>query len=776
VNRAVIILVLVVSLLAAAMPAAAAEPAGPRLAISAFGDGPGGEDEFSKVITTGPAGEDPQTLLRASGGSIGDGLSWSADGNRFAFPASGVKSTAEGPYGTGWPVVGLAMLGGANPVYPRGFLNGGEPLLVPDGQSVVFSRLKLVKVLPGRENLLFKAAIWSLNVERGSVKRLTRWRLAAFIEPITFSLDGSHLISNLTDRRGPRLVAIDLGGGRNQRLAQLPEGAMEPAYSPDGTKLAFVQDRTKRFNLPKPDRPISELVVADADGSGARPVLHVKGYISFPRWDPSGSRIAFVQNPAAEGTGALEPEPNNKVMAINADGTCLTRVFADRGGADLLLSRALKALTLAAALTLLLSAPAAAAIRYAAPGGTGKDPCANPARPCTVFRAADESAPHTSIRAGDVVELAPGTYYAKEEGEFGYIPPVQLPEGVTLRGATGKPRPLIVMPADSFADSALYVPEKAEVANVEIRNLMDTAGAIDVSGGTIDRVIARSTITSEPTCYFFYGTVRNSACIAAGGGPAIGTNNTAFKGGFDAIIRNSTLVATGPGSVGMQFVFSAFRRGMTVNVDVVGTLIAGEEKDVVAKASPLNKGRGAVIDVNLRDSGYATVETEAMAGGKASVTPPGGNGNVKATPLLARDNLHQLPDSPTVDGGAADGASGDLDVDGQPRAMGASPDIGADELDPLAVPVVNSTPNTRLRPEVIPLDAGSGIPTRFSFASSEVGSRLECKLDHRPYRACVSPYSRAVGPGRHVFRARAIDPQGLLDPTPATYRWRVRHR
>jgi Tol biopolymer transport system component len=332
VNRPVIVLVLVVSLLTAALPASAAEPAGPRLAISVFGDGPGAEDEYSKVITVGPMGEDPQTLLRGSGGVIGEGLSWSADGDRLAFSASGVRSTAEGTYGTGWPVVGLATLDGTDPVaYPRGFLNAGEPLLAPDGRTVVFSRLKLVKELPGRENLLFKVALWSLNTERGSARRLTRWRLAAFVEPIAFSSDGLRIVSALRDRRGPRLVAIDPGGGRNQLLARLPEGAMEPAYSPDGTRLAFVQDRTERFNLPKPDRPISELVVADADGSDARPVLRVKGYISYPRWDPSGSHIAFVRNPAAEATGALEPEPGNKVMAINADGTCLTRVFTDPG-------------------------------------------------------------------------------------------------------------------------------------------------------------------------------------------------------------------------------------------------------------------------------------------------------------------------------------------------------------------------------------------------------------------------------------------------------------
>lgn len=429
-----------------------------------------------------------------------------------------------------------------------------------------------------------------------------------------------------------------------------------------------------------------------------------------------------------------------------------------------MLSRALTALMLAAALWLILAATAMAATRYAAPGGTGKDPCANPARPCTVYAAAADGAPRTTIEAGDVVELAPGTYYAKEEGEFGYIAPVPLPEGVTLRGEPGKPRPVIVMPTDSFADSAFYVPEGAEVANVEIRNLMDSARAINISGGTIDGVIARSTLTSEPTCAFSWGVVRNSACIATGGGPAIRINA--------GVIRNSTLVAAGSGSIGMEFNSQATKRGMTVKLNVVGSLIAGEEKDVVAKGRPLDNGRGGRVGIDLRNSGYARVKAE----GRVSVTSPSANGNIRATPWLARDNLHQLPGSPTIDRGAVDGASAGLDVDGQPRAMGAGADIGADELDPLAAPLVNLPPNTRLGDHVIPLDAGSGFPTYFTFGSSGVGSRFECKLDRRPYRGCASPFLQMVGSGKHALRVRAIDPQGLADPTPATYRWRVQPR
>lgn len=418
-------------------------------------------------------------------------------------------------------------------------------------------------------------------------------------------------------------------------------------------------------------------------------------------------------------------------------------------------------------LSLLLASGATAATRYAAPGGTGADPCANPARPCSVYTAAHENAPGTTIEAGDVVELAPGTYRAEEEGEFGYVPPVWLPEGVTVRGEPGKARPVIVLPADEFADSAFYVPAGAEVADIEIRNQMDTASAISLSGGTMDQVVARSTASSEPTCNLQAGTIRNSACISAGGGPAVGAN-FASKGTFEAVVRNSTLVATGPGSVGMEFICHAFKRGMTVNVDAIGALVSGGERDVVAMAWPLNKGRGAIVEIELRNSNYATVETEAKAYGKASVTRPGTNGNITATPLLARDNLHQLPSSPTIDRGAVDGASDLLDVDEEPRTMGEAPDIGADELGSTSLRA-NPAPDTKLADYAL-------TPRRtaeFNFGSSEPGSRFECKLDHKPYRACASPYRTKVQSGKHRFQVRAIDPQGEIDQTPAVFSWRV---
>jgi Tol biopolymer transport system component len=323
-NRFVFALVLAAALLGLVGPAGATAPAGPRLAISVSTYG-SRENGSSEVITTAPSGEDPQRLVDGRGLLLGGGLSWSAAGNRLALSVSGVDSTASGPYGKGWPVVGVAnLVTGRVRTYPRAFLNAGDPVTAPDGASIVFQRLKLVRELPGGEDVLLKSAIWSLDLGSGSVRRLTKWRVGSFLEPSSFSADGSLLAAELRDRKGLRAVAVDL---RHRRLIPLAREASEPTFSADGSSLAFVrlEDRTP---ISLPSHPVSELWIAAADGSGAKRLLRRKGYISFPSWDPSGSRLSFTVDPPAEGTGGLEPEPGNELMAINADGTCLTTVFS----------------------------------------------------------------------------------------------------------------------------------------------------------------------------------------------------------------------------------------------------------------------------------------------------------------------------------------------------------------------------------------------------------------------------------------------------------------
>jgi hypothetical protein len=62
----------------------------------------------------------------------------------------------------------------------------------------------------------------------------------------------------------------------------------------------------------------------------------------------------------------------------------------------------------------------------------------------------------------------------------------------------------------------------------------------------------------------------------------------------------------------------------------------------------------------------------------------------------------------------------------------------------------------------------------FRFGADEAGSTFQCKLDGKPFRPCRSPFTTAkLTLGPHTFKVRARDESGKLDPTPASYSFRV---
>jgi hypothetical protein len=63
----------------------------------------------------------------------------------------------------------------------------------------------------------------------------------------------------------------------------------------------------------------------------------------------------------------------------------------------------------------------------------------------------------------------------------------------------------------------------------------------------------------------------------------------------------------------------------------------------------------------------------------------------------------------------------------------------------------------------------------FVFASSEPGG-FRCKLDRGRFRPCRSPRAYRLRPGRHAFRAFAVDAAGNRDRSPAAFRFTVRRR
>lgn len=81
------------------------------------------------------------------------------------------------------------------------------------------------------------------------------------------------------------------GDGTNQQLLAVPGAGVdvldeEPAWSPDGSRIAFVRQRGTGY---------LHIFVVDSDGAGLRQVTNGRHHDTEPAWSPDGTRIVFVR-------------------------------------------------------------------------------------------------------------------------------------------------------------------------------------------------------------------------------------------------------------------------------------------------------------------------------------------------------------------------------------------------------------------------------------------------------------------------------------------------
>ncbi|HET7508605.1 MAG TPA: S8 family serine peptidase, partial [Solirubrobacterales bacterium] len=61
----------------------------------------------------------------------------------------------------------------------------------------------------------------------------------------------------------------------------------------------------------------------------------------------------------------------------------------------------------------------------------------------------------------------------------------------------------------------------------------------------------------------------------------------------------------------------------------------------------------------------------------------------------------------------------------------------------------------------------------FRFGSNQRGATFLCKLDRSAFRACPARLVRRLAAGTHVLKVKARSVDGLTDPTPAAFRFRI---
>ena len=102
---------------------------------------------------------------------------------------------------------------------------------------------------------------------------------------------GSGQIAFASDRNGmPQIFIINTDGSDLQQVSNMPGGACQPDWSPNGLQIVFISPCPARQN----DHPGANLYVINVDGEGLVELPPIDGGAFDPAWSPDGIRIAFT--------------------------------------------------------------------------------------------------------------------------------------------------------------------------------------------------------------------------------------------------------------------------------------------------------------------------------------------------------------------------------------------------------------------------------------------------------------------------------------------------